>query len=206
MIYLTSDLHFNHVNILKYEPVNRPFETLEEMNETLVKNWNDKVTAEDTVYVLGDLAMGTVEASRACIERLNGKIVLIRGNHDSPKRIAMYKELGIEIHDIYYLPYKGRYFILCHFPIASEEFIKMVIQDNSEVVNLYGHVHGNAPKGYVNGTYHVGVDTNNLAPISIQQVWDECWPAEQMKQPEVKEYHDAHAKVNGSYEGDFWNL
>lgn len=206
MIYLTSDLHFNHVNILKYEPVNRPFETLEEMNETLIKNWNDKVTAEDTVYVLGDLAMGTVEASRACIERLNGKIVLIRGNHDSPKRIAMYKELGIEVHDIYYLPYKGRYFILCHFPIASEEFIKMVIQDNSEVVNLYGHVHGNAPKGYVNGTYHVGVDTNNLAPISIQQVWEECWPAEQMKQPEVKEYHDAHAKVNGSYEGDFWNL
>ena len=206
MIYLTSVLHFNHVNILKYEPVNRPFETLEKMNETLIKNWNDKVTAEDTVYVLGDLAMGTVEASRACIERLNGKIVLIRGNHDSPKRIAMYKELGIEVHDIYYLPYKGRYFILCHFPIASEEFIKMVIQDNSEVVNLYGHVHGNAPKGYVNGTYHVGVDTNNLAPISIQQVWDECWPAEQMKQPEVKEYHDAHAKVNGSYEGDFWNL
>ena len=206
MIYLTSDLHFNHVNILKYEPVNRPFETLEEMNETLIKNWNDKVKPEDTVYVLGDFAMGTVEASRVCIERLNGKIVLIRGNHDSPKRIAMYKELGIEVHDIYYLPYKGRYFILCHFPIASEEFIKMVIQDNSEVVNLYGHVHGNAPKGYVNGTYHVGVDTNNLAPISIQEVWDQCWPEEQMKQPAVKEYHDAHAKANGSYEGNFWNL
>ena len=91
MIYLTSDLHFNHVNILKYEPVNRPFETLEEMNETLIANWNAKVSAEDTVYVLGDLAMGTVEASRACIERLNGKIVLIRGNHDSPKRIKLYE-------------------------------------------------------------------------------------------------------------------
>lgn len=204
MIYLTSDLHFNHVNILKYEPVNRPFETLEEMNETLIANWNAKVSAEDTVYVLGDLAMGTVEASRACIERLNGKIILIRGNHDSPKRIKMYEELGIEVHDIYYLPYKGRYFILCHFPIASEEFIKMVIQDNSEVVNLYGHVHGNAPKGYVNGTFHVGVDTNDLAPISIQEVWEQCWPAEQMAQPAVKEYHDSH--VNGSYEGDFWNL
>lgn len=192
MIYLTSDLHFNHVNILKYEPVNRPFETLEEMNEVLIKNWNERVTDEDTVYVLGDLAMGTVEASRACIERLKGKIILIRGNHDSPKRIKMYEELGIEVHDIFYLPYKGRYFILCHFPIASEEFIKMVIQDNSEVVNLYGHVHGNAPKGYVNGTFHVGVDTNNLAPISIQEVWEQCWPAEQMTQPAVKEYHDAH--------------
>lgn len=200
MIYLTSDLHFNHVNILKYEPVSRPFETLEEMNEKIISNWNAVVKPEDTVYVLGDMAMGTVDASRACIERLNGKIVLIRGNHDSPKRIEMYKALGIEVHDIYYLPYKGRYFILCHFPIASEEFIKMVIKDNSEVVNLYGHVHSNAPKGYVNGTYHVGMDTNNLTPISIQQIWDECWPAEQMKQPEVKAYHDAH--IHGTYDWD----
>lgn len=201
MIWLTSDLHFNHVNILKYEPVSRPYETLEEMNEVIIKNWNDRVKPEDTVYVLGDMVMGQLDAGRECLKRLNGKIVLIRGNHDSPKRIEMYKEMGIEVHDIYYLPYKGRYFILCHFPIASEEFIKMVIKDNSEVVNLYGHVHSNAPKGYVNGTYHVGLDTNNLCPISIQQIWDECWPAEQMAQPEVKEYHDKH--VNGTYD---WNL
>ena len=200
MIYLTSDLHFNHVNILKYEPVSRPFETVEEMNEALIANWNSKVTSSDTVYVLGDLAMGTIEASRECIKRLNGKIILIRGNHDSPKRLEMYKELGIEIHDIYYLPYKGRWFILCHFPIASEEFMRMVIRDNSEVVNLYGHIHHNAPKGYVDGTYHVGVDTNDLTPISIQQIWDECWPEKQMKQPEVKEYHDSH--VNGTYSWD----
>jgi calcineurin-like phosphoesterase family protein len=192
LIWLTSDLHFNHVNILKYEPVSRPYETLEEMNEVIIKNWNDRVKPEDTVYVLGDMVMGQLDAGRECLKRLNGKIVLIRGNHDSPKRIEMYKEMGIEVHDIYYLPYKGRYFILCHFPIASEEFIKMVIKDNSEVVNLYGHVHSNAPKGYVNGTYHVGLDTNDLCPISIQQIWDECWPEEQMKQPEVKAYHDAH--------------
>lgn len=201
MIWLTSDLHFNHVNILKYEPVSRPYETLEEMNEVIIKNWNDRVKPEDTVYVLGDMVMGRLDAGRECLKRLNGKIVLIRGNHDSPKRIEMYKEMGIEVHDIYYLPYKGRYFILCHFPIASEEFIKMVIKDNSEVVNLYGHVHSNAPKGYVNGTYHVGLDTNDLCPISIQQIWDECWPEEQMAQPEVKEYHDKH--VNGTYD---WNL
>lgn len=193
MIWLTSDLHFNHVNILKYEPVSRPFETVEEMNEVIIKNWNDRVKPGDTVYVLGDMIMGQLDAGKECLKRLNGKIVLIRGNHDSSKRIKMYKEMGVEVHDIYYLPYKGRYFILCHFPIASEEFIKMVIKDNSEVVNLYGHIHSNAPKGYVNGTYHVGLDTNDLCPISIQQIWDECWPEEQMKQPEVKAYHDAHA-------------
>lgn len=162
------------------------------MNEAIISNWNSIVKSEDTVYVLGDLAMGQVDKCVDYIKRLNGKIILIRGNHDTPKRIELFKSLGIEVYDIYYLPYKGRFFILCHFPIASEEFMKMVTNDNSEVVNLYGHVHSNAPKGYVNGTYHVGLDTNNLCPISIQQIWNECWPEEQMKQPEVKAYHDAH--------------
>ena len=201
MIWFTSDLHFNHQNILTYESNSRPFQNINDMNEVLINNWNSVVKNTDTVYVLGDFMMGTLEEGRACIERLNGQIILIRGNHDTPKRLEMYKELGIEVHDIFYLPYKGRYFILCHFPIASEEFIQMVIRDNSEVVNLYGHVHSNAPVGYKDGTYHVGVDTNRLTPISIEQIWNECWPEKQMKQPEVKAYHDAH--VNGTYD---WNL
>lgn len=192
MIWVTSDLHFNHINILKYEPESRPFASVEEMNEVLIARWNSVVKPADTVYVLGDLAMGKLEDSRECIKRLNGKIILIRGNHDTKSRLAMYQELGIEVHDIYYLPYKGRWFIMCHFPIASEEFIKMVIQDNSEVVNLYGHVHHNAPKGYANGTYHVGVDTNDLTPVSLQQIWEECWPADMLAKPDIRDYYEAH--------------
>lgn len=192
MIWVTSDLHFNHINILKYEPESRPFASVEEMNEVLIARWNSVVKPADTVYVLGDLAMGKLEDSRECIKRLNGKIILIRGNHDTKSRLAMYQELGIEVHDIYYLPYKGRWFIMCHFPIASEEFIKMVIQDNSEVVNLYGHVHHNAEKGYANGTYHVGVDTNDLTPVSLQQIWEECWPADMLAKPDIRDYYEAH--------------
>ena len=174
MIYLTSDLHFNHMNILKYEPESRPFSSIEEMNETIIQNWNEVVTANDTVYVLGDMAMGMIEDAIPLIKRLNGKIILIRGNHDTKKRLEAFKEIGIEVYDIFYLPYKGNYFIMCHFPIASREFIDMVRYDNSEVVNLYGHLHHNAPKGYVDGTYHVGLDTNNLKPISIDKIWEEC--------------------------------
>ena len=88
--------------------------------------------------------------------------------------------------------YKGRFFILCHFPIANEEFINMVRNDNSEVIVCYGHIHHNAPVGYVDGTYHIGVDTNNLTPISIQQIWEESWPkAEEDK--EVMEYKIIHS-------------
>lgn len=180
MIYLTSDTHFNHKNILAYEPTSRPFASVEEMNEAIIEKWNSVVSPEDEVYHLGDFFMGQLTEIEPILNRLNGKITLIRGNHDQSNRMKIYKEHGIVIKDIEYLKYKGRFFILCHFPIANEEFIKMVIKDNSEVVNLYGHVHSNAPKGYVNGTYHVGMDTNDLTPISIEQIWSECWPAEIM--------------------------
>lgn len=169
MIYLTSDLHFNHKNILKYEPISRPFNSIEEMNNALINNWNSIIHKEDTVYVLGDFAMGRDEDSKKCIEQLNGKIILIRGNHDNKSRIEMYKSLGIEIYDIQYLTYKGKFFILCHFPPVNEEFIKMVAESNKEVVWLYGHVHHNGVNE--NNFFHVGVDTNNLTPVSIEDIW-----------------------------------
>lgn len=194
-IFVTSDCHFNHQNILKYEPNSRPFETVEEMNEVIIKNWNSVVSPEDTVYVCGDFCMGTIDRAKECICQLNGKIILIRGNHDTANRIKLYQELGIEVKDIEYISYKGRFFILCHFPIANEEFINMVRKDNSEVVNLYGHVHSNAPKGYKDGTYHVGADTNNLTPISLEQIWQECWPEEIMTKP-VQEYKNQFSKCD----------
>ena len=61
MIYLTSDLHFNHMNILKYEPESRPFSSIEEMNEVIIQNWNEVVKISDTVYVLGDMSLFLVE-------------------------------------------------------------------------------------------------------------------------------------------------
>lgn len=163
------------------------------MNETIISNWNSVVTAEDEVWVLGDFFMGQLTEIAPILDRLNGKIHLVRGNHDQKNRIKIYEAHGIDIHDITYIQYKGRYFVLCHFPNENKEFIRMIIEDNSEVVWLYGHVHSKAPKGYVNGTYHVGVDTNNLTPISIQQIWEECWPKEIMT-PEVIAYKEAHSQ------------
>ena len=192
MIWFTSDTHFNHTNILKYESITRPFATIEEMNETIISNWNKVVAEDDTIYVLGDFFMGMLDGIEPIYKRLNGKIILIRGNHDTKGRIEIYKSLGIEVKDIEYISYKGRFFILCHFPIASEEFMNMVRKDNSEVVCLYGHIHSNAAKGYVDGTYHIGMDTNDLTPISLEQVWSECWPEEIMT-PEIEAYKLTHS-------------
>ena len=95
-------------------------------------------------------------------------------NIKKKNRRKLFSEHGIEIKDIEYIEYKGKFFILSHFPLFNEEFAKMVNEDNEEVVVLYGHIHSNAPKGFVDGTYHVGMDTNNLTPISIEQIWQEC--------------------------------
>lgn len=197
MIYFTSDSHLFHKRIIEYEPITRPFSSVEEMNETIISNWNKVVKSEDEIFVLGDFIMGELKNVESTLKRLNGKITLVRGNHDTSSKLAEYKRLGIEVKDIAYIPYKGRFFICCHFPITNEEFIRMVVEDNSEVVFLYGHTHSNSPKGYVNGTYHIGADTNNLTPISIEQIWNECWPEEMMTK-EIEEYkiiHNLHPEL-----------
>ena len=61
----------------------------------------------------------------------------------------------------------------------------MVREDNSEVICLYGHVHSNTVKGYHDGMFHVGCDTNELSPISIQEIWEQSWPKENETTPEL---------------------
>ncbi len=80
--FWTSDTHFGHEGILRFEPVNRPFATVEEMNEVLVERWNAVVGPQDMVYHLGDVAMGKIADSLPVMSRLNGRKVLIPGNHD----------------------------------------------------------------------------------------------------------------------------
>lgn len=80
-IFLIADTHFNHTNIIRY--CNRPFSSIGQMNETLVNNWNSSVGKDDTVYFLGDLCMGD---PRIWLDKLNGEIRFIRGNHDGELR------------------------------------------------------------------------------------------------------------------------
>ena len=83
-IYLSSDLHFFHDKDFIYKP--RGFENILDMNETILKNWNNTVSEEDEVYLLGDLMLGDNNKGIELIKQLNGKIHVILGNHDSATR------------------------------------------------------------------------------------------------------------------------
>lgn len=78
--YYTSDLHFGHLNIIRF--CDRPFPGVPAMNARLVQLWNETVTEDDTVWVLGDVALGALDESLACVGRLAGRKILVPGNHD----------------------------------------------------------------------------------------------------------------------------
>ena len=83
MIYYIADMHFGHTNVLPFD--NRPFPDTAQMDDTLIQNWNERVTSEDTVYVLGDAFWKNEENSIRIMERLQGHKHLIQGNHDRVK-------------------------------------------------------------------------------------------------------------------------
>jgi len=117
----------NHKNIIKY--CDRPFKTVDEMNSTLIHNWNAVVEPEDTVYFLGDFALGPKEAFRRMASALNGHKHFIIGNHDHISKQAIV-EAGFESAQ-YTLTLPDLGLVLTHHPTKVEK----------GYINVYGHVH-----------------------------------------------------------------
>jgi calcineurin-like phosphoesterase family protein len=145
------------------------------MNETLIANWNSVVKPEDTVYHLGDFIMGLADNTASILHRLNGHIHLVRGNHDTLRKLAIYEQYPekITVHDVAYLPYKGLYFVMCHFPLENEAFYDMVVRDNSEVVLCHGHVHNHEPfYNTLTHTFNLSVDVTNFTPVALDNIYE----------------------------------
>lgn len=169
MIYFTADLHFNHDRAFVYAP--RGFDNVEDMNETIIKNWNEIITDEDDIYVLGDLMLGDLEKGLECLSRLKGKIHIVRGNHDTDRRWEAYKLASnvVEAAAAIYLKYGKFHFYLTHFPCMTGNLEKESLWQVT--CNLYGHTHQKS--NFYNDIpfmYHVGVDSHNCSPISIDQI------------------------------------
>ena len=130
MKYYISDLHIGHKNIIRFDQ--RPFFNLEDMKQTIIKNWNSVVTSGDDVYILGDMFWNNDDIAEV-LPQLKGNLYLVKGNHDRinlemSKRFVWVKDYA-EIKD------NGRNVVLCHYPIAHWR------NADYGTIHLYGHIH-----------------------------------------------------------------
>ena len=142
MIYYTSDQHFDHTNVIKFD--NRPFSSVEEMNEILVNKWNETVTKQDTVYILGDFCWGKADRYRYFLSKLNGTKVLITGNHDLKTFPADIKNMLSDTREFKFIKDNDRGVILCHYPIPFYQ-----ADYSNEQYMLYGHLHGTIEEDFM---------------------------------------------------------
>lgn len=166
-IFFTSDNHFMHGNIIKYE--NRPFTDTYNMNCEMIRLWNETVGENDLVYIVGDLSFGSAEFTNVLLSSLNGKKVLVLGNHDQFVKSKRFdKSLLLEICNYKEISYKGKQFVMCHYPLASND---------NKMINIYGHLHSNKPDDIhycpmelPKNSYNVGADVNGYKPIHIDDI------------------------------------
>lgn len=139
--FVTSDLHWSHANILKFNPATRQFRDVEHMNAEMIRMWNEKVGRDDLTYILGDVAFCNATKATAIVRSLNGRKILIQGNHDK-KLVAdsKFRACFEEIHIYHEVNHDGVKVCMFHYPIAEWN------QCHRGAVHLHGHLHG-APSG-----------------------------------------------------------
>lgn len=151
-IWIISDTHFMHKNIIKY--CNRPFKTVEEMDEVMISNWNQSIDKDDVVIHLGDFSLGSKIKRGELRSKLNGTIILILGSHDGSKyRIA---KDGFIVVDS---PILIDDFVFTHKPIG-------IVPDDKW--NIHGHIHEKETSGR---RVNVSVEQMDYKPIKLNNLY-----------------------------------
>ena len=170
MIYFSSDLHLNHNKPFVYEA--RGFSSIDEMNSTIIKNFNSIISSNDDLYLLGDTFLGNLQLGIYLFNQLPGQIHLIWGNHDTDNR----KEEISKCHNVVeiigfatIIKYQKYHFYLSHFPTLTTNFDDYNKPLKQRTLCLAGHTHSKN-KFEECGSYNVAVDAHNCFPISIDEI------------------------------------
>ena len=164
MIFYTADLHLGYFPIL--HDTARPFSGVPEMDEALISNWNARVGADDSVYIVGDFSYNGGEAPTQYLSRLNGHLHLIRGNHDTglnhAERLLDYCD---SVTDFLEIDDGGTHILLCHYPILHEKGGYMI----------HGHIHNQCNHAYeilktLPRVLNAGVDINFYRPVPLDEL------------------------------------
>ena len=155
-ILFTSDTHFNHANIIKY--CNRPYSSVEEMNQGLEEEWNKVVSTKDTIWHLGDVTWNHFD-----LNRLNGQKKLIKGNHDHETQISGFFKEVYPYYELKGMLPKNRAIAMFHYPIESWN------GKFHGALHFHGHAHGTTDNtGLLR--FDMGVDCWDMKPVPIESV------------------------------------
>lgn len=169
MNYYISDTHFGHYNIIRL--CSRPFSSVEEMDETIINNWNNVVKDTDTVYIGGDFCYKSGKDPVEYLKRLNGHKHLLAGNHDklvlkSPAARKYFES----IKDIMNIMDEDKRIVLCHYPMVEwDGFFR-------DTIHLYGHIHNNTSNNTYNivknipNCYNIGADVLGFTPRTLKEI------------------------------------
>lgn len=169
MLWFTADLHLGHENIIKFSK--RPYQSVDEMDQALLDNWNECVKETDDIVVIGDLAFFQASNLKRWMNQANGNKFLIRGNHDMKKVNEDIQKKFIWVKDLYTMKVAdpdaigGNQFIaLCHYAFRTWD------KKHYGAWNLHGHSHGSLPMLPGHKQLDVGVDVWNYRPVSYDTI------------------------------------
>ena len=172
MIYYISDTHFGHKGVINFDK--RPFSDINEMEAILIANWNNKVTNQDTIYILGDFCFEKESEWLRLLNQLKGKKVLIKGNHDLKNMSSSLKNKFQDIKDYKEindtLNNENVKVILSHYPIP---FYKK--DYSNKVYHLYGHLHNTIEEMYMQKFRKIILSTDDRDISSNKCQFYNCW-------------------------------
>ena len=150
--FFVGDEHYRHAKIIEY--CDRPFDSVEEMDETIISRNNELVRPNDTVVHAGDFTLAPEHVARRFIERLNGEHIFIKGSHDRWLPDGHQTRLELKI---------GKTWV-----IVDHYCLRVWPRSHYNTWHVYGHSHGKLPP--IGKSWDVGVDNNDFYPLSFEQL------------------------------------
>jgi len=153
-IWLIADTHWGHHNIIEYE--SRP----SNFNELMLTNWNSLVAPDDIVYHLGDIVFGR---GKLILPQLNGKIILVRGNHDKRNSMMWFLTHGVTFMcDLFTLKAYGMRMVFTHKPIED-------LTNWKGYINIFGHCHSNVPEWLTEQHKLFTIEKEGYSPVELRK-------------------------------------
>lgn len=138
-VWIMSDLHIGHNQEFIYKK--RRFQSIEEHNQALIEKIKACIGEDDDFYILGDLALGDLDAASAWLRQIPGHVHIILGNHDTDRRVEFYESLGWDVQFATVIRWGKQRFYLSHYPTNTSNEGEDIL--SLATVSLYGHTHQN---------------------------------------------------------------